>query len=164
VSGINRGSNLGTDIFYSGTVAAAREACFQGVGSIAVSLHVEPGDSRSHFETAAVVARRVAKEMLETGVERSSFLNVNVPNVPQSQVRGIKAAILGRRIYHHEVVSRTDPRGKPYYWIGGKHLGFDDIEGSDGPAIEEGWATVTSMVPARIGDSGLQKLRAWTDC
>lgn len=155
VSGINAGSNLGSDVYYSGTVAAAREACLQRVPSMAVSLH-----GVTHWATAGRVAARVVGELLKSPLPPWVFLNVNVPDT--DEVQGIKAAPLGRRSWQHQVDVREDPRGKPYFWIGGPHLGFEG-EGTDGYWIERGWATVTPLMVYPPDEGMLDRIRTWTD-
>lgn len=162
VSGINRGANLGTDVFYSGTVAAAREACLAGVPSIALSLYLR-GEGARHWQTACDVSRRVTREVLERGLPHRTLLNVNVPNVPVDQLRGIAAATLSVRRYGTRVDRREDPWGRPYYWIGGAPLDFDDDAATDGPLCEAGYATVTPMHHALTHTASLGALRDWTD-
>lgn len=145
ISGINRGSNLGNDVHYSGTVAAAREACLAGVPAIAMSLHIEPEADTHHWETACDVARHVAAHVRDRGLPAHTLLNVNVPNVPAPALRGIRTATLGVRNYDNRVTRREDPWGRDYYWIGGAHLTFSDIAGSDGPLVEQGYASVTPL-------------------
>ena len=163
VSGINNGSNLGNDVFYSGTVAAAMEACFQGVTGVAVSLHKQPGDTVRHWETAVAVALRVVGHVVANELPRRMVFNVNVPNVPLEDLKGLLAAVLGERRYAPLVSLRTDPRGREYFWIGGEHEEFVDVPGSDGPAVEQGWATVTPMFPDVTMTSFMGELRRWTD-
>lgn len=163
LSGINDGSNLGNDVFYSGTVAAAMEGALLGLPAIAISLHKPAGARVRHWETAQDVARRVIANVLAEGLPRRILLNVNVPNVPLSELRGLKACVLGERRYHPLVVERQDPRGKPYYWIGGDHDTFVDVDDSDGPAIDAGWATVTPVVPDVTDRASLPTIRRWTD-
>jgi 5'-nucleotidase len=118
VSGINLGANLGDDITYSGTVAAAMEAVINGLPAIAVSLDCsEPG---ADFGPAAEVARRVVVAVARQGLPQGAFLNVNVPNRPLADMLGARLTRLGRRVYRDVLVQRQDPRGRPYYWIGGE--------------------------------------------
>jgi 5'-nucleotidase len=163
ISGINRGSNLGNDVFYSGTVAAAMEACFNGLTAVAMSLHIEAEDRHNHWETAAEVAVRVARGIAKTPLPAGVLLNVNVPNVSGERLRGVKVTALGQRRYAPLVDVRTDPRGRHYYWIGGAHEEFLPIEGTDGPAIEQGWATVTPFRPDLTATSAFDALRTWAD-
>lgn len=163
LSGINSGSNLGSDVHYSGTVAAAREACLHKFSAIAVSLHRSEADrgGETHWETAVHVARRLIASWV--GAPRGVFLNVNVPNIPSEQLRGLKAVRLGDRYYRILVDERLDPRGRPYYWIGGPHDRFGEDNASDGPSIEAGWATVTPLSADITNDRELIRLRAFTD-
>jgi len=161
VSGINRGANLGFDVHYSGTVAAAREACLQGVPAVAVSAHTHDGPPR--FDTAGIVARRVAERVLAHGLGEGTLLNVNVPSVAPDDLRGLAAAVLGRRVYASAVDLRHDPRGQPYVWIGGPHQGFDGPDHADGRRVDAGWATVTPLSVDPTDYRALELARAWTD-
>lgn len=166
-SGINRGSNLGTDVFYSGTVAAAREGRLAGIPSVAISLHPRVCDLGAprdwHWETAASVAARVAPQILRHGLPEDVFLNINVPSLPLSELKGVRASRLGRRTYAAEVARCVDPRGKPYYWVGGDHEEFAPIEGSDGPLTEQGWATVSPLHSDLTAQGFLETVRDWFD-
>jgi 5'-nucleotidase len=157
VSGINHGSNLGGDVFYSGTVAAAMEANFQGFPSIAVSLHRIGDHPLTWFTTAAQVVVPIVRGVLEHGLPPRVCLNVNVPDVPQEQLRGVRVCAQGWRHYQASVERRLDPRGQPYYWLGGAHRGFEPVPGTDGPLVEEGWATVTPLHDV------LSTLRGWVE-
>lgn len=143
VSGINHGYNLGTDIFYSGTVAAAREGALRGIPSIAFSM----GPNGS-FEEAAKVAMLMCARMLDTPGsregDRGALLSVNFP--PETPYRGVRAARLGKRLYLEEVTVRSDPRGKEYYWIGGPGARHEPMEGSDTEAVDAGYVSVTPLV------------------
>lgn len=139
VSGINHGSNLGDDVTYSGTVAAAMEGALLGVPSMAVS-QVEP--STAGFEAAAEVARLVAARVLVEGLPRQTLLNVNVP---PGRPAGIRVTRLGRRVYRDKAVRDVDPRGRPYYWIGAGAPEWDEDEDSDIAAIRSGFAAVTPV-------------------
>lgn len=163
VSGVNRGSNLGTDVHYSGTVAAAREACLHGFPALAVSLHLDPADGTNHWDTAADLAGRVVEAMRADPLPPRVFLNLNVPNAPPERIRGLKACRLGDRFYHPRVDERTDPRGRPYVWIGGPHANFGDDPESDGNSAVEGWATLTPLSAAITNETMLARLRSWTD-
>ncbi|NCG19476.1 MAG: 5'/3'-nucleotidase SurE [Rhodobacterales bacterium] len=162
VSGINRGSNVGHDVHYSGTVAAAREGCLQGVPSVSVSLHLLHGQP-SHWASAGHFAARVVQRVLQDGLPDGVHLNVNVPDLPLDQIRGLRTAPLGTRNYGHEVDVRTDPRGRPYYWIGGQPLQFEAGGVEDGPCIQAGWATVTPLTVIPNHTEMLEVLRGWTD-
>lgn len=144
VSGINHGYNLGADTFYSGTVAAAREAALRGIPSIAFSL----GPNGSFTEAAKVAAVLAARMIESPGTregERGALLNVNFP--PGDSYRGVRPTRLGRRVYVDEVTVRTDPRGKEYYWIGGPGAHpHEPVEGSDTDAVDRGYVSVTPLL------------------
>lgn len=140
VSGINNGANLGDDVIYSGTVAAAREGRLMGHAALAVSLS-ERGDEHD-FLSAAAVAREVAQMALHEPLPARVFFNLNVPR-RYDPSKGFRRAFLGRRNYGRVVQKSHDPRGRPYYWIGGPAIGFDHLPGSDCNVIDEGFASLT---------------------
>lgn len=142
VSGINKGPNLGDDVTYSGTVAGAMEARILGVPSFAVSL-VARQDFR--FAEAADVSFGIASLIFEYGLSRETLLNVNVPNLPLSEIRGTLITRLGKRIYHQMTVERVDPRGKKYYWIGGGEPDWEKEEGTDLDAVDRGYVSITPL-------------------
>jgi 5'-nucleotidase len=160
LSGINRGSNLATDVYYSGTVAAAREASTMDLPAIAASLWVRPGGD-PNWQTAGAIVHRVAAEVLANGLPPGMLLNVNVPDVPVAEVRGLRVAPLGRRYYQPLVSHQTDPRGRPYFWIGGDHDRFADRPETDGPLCEAGWAVVSPMELDPTAHRFLSPLVAW---
>ena len=148
VSGINHGSNLGNDVIYSGTVSAAMESALLGHRSIAVSLCMdscEP-ESTSHFETAGEVATEVARATLaKKKLPTGSLLNVNVPNLPRPELAGMKLARLGYTAWSNAIDERVDPRGRPYFWIGGERFGQDETPESDDAAIRAGYVSITPI-------------------
>lgn len=142
VSGINHGPNMGEDVFYSGTVAAATEGNLLGISSMAVSLTTwEPVS----FDGAAEVSRYLAAKMIESTRGGRSLWNVNVPPVGLSEIRGIKVTQLGSRIYKDAIIKQVDPRGKEYYWIGGGEPGWSRDENSDFAAITANFVSVTPL-------------------
>jgi 5'/3'-nucleotidase len=141
-SGINHGANLGDDVHYSGTVSAAFEGGILGIPSMAVSL---AGNGGMHFVTAGLLAQRIAKKMLQSGLPRGIILNVNVPDLPAGEVRGTRITRQGKRNYGGIIVEKLDPRGKKYYWIGGDEAGFEDVPQSDCNAVREGFASITPL-------------------
>jgi len=142
ISGINKGPNMGQDVNYSGTVAAAKEGAFLGIPSLAISLN-----ARSHFHfTDAIKAIEVIIEVVKKkNLPDSTFLNINVPNVSYNKMKGFMVTRLGKRIYNDKVIERTDPRGGKYYWIGGNGEQFESLEGTDFFAIEQGFVSVTPL-------------------
>ena len=143
VSGINKGPNMGDDITYSGTVAAALEGALLGIPAFAVSLVTFTAPY--HFQTAATFSAMLAAEILRPKFPANSLLNVNVPNLPGEQIKGYRFTRQGKRRYGESIDMRTDPRGKKYYWISGDNLGFDNIEGSDCVAVHDGYISVTPV-------------------
>ena len=137
VSGINDGANLGDDVLYSGTVAAAVEGRFLGLPTMAVSLVVREG---RHFETAARVAGELVARVLRSPLESSMILNVNVPDVPYEHLRGTRVTRLGHRHRSEAVVRATDPRGRPVYWVGPAGEGAERVRA---PTFMR-WPTATS--------------------
>lgn len=151
VSGINNGVNVGNDIYYSGTIAAAREGAVLDIPAIAASLdyHYEPGTKKTaHFEEAArFIAQDLVPRVLENRLPSHCLLNVNFPNLPARKIKGVRVSRQGFRIYTDVVAEKRDNRGKPYYWLGGKYAGFRPIEGSDCEVLDEGYISIT---PCRI--------------
>jgi 5'-nucleotidase len=140
VSGINRGMNLGDDITYSGTVAAAFEGTLLGVPSFAVSQEAKPGET--DFNTAARYAALLARRVLDSPLPAGTLLNVNVP---RGEPKGTRLTRQGRRTYHQGVVERTDPSGRRYYWLGGIPPEWDEDPDSDFAAIREGFVSLTPL-------------------
>lgn len=149
VSGINRGANLGQDVYYSGTVSAAREACILGLPSMAVSLAVDfkklVDESRLHYEAAAKMAVKVIRQMKGMGLPQHTLLNLNVPDRPMSRIKGVRLARQGFRFYSGSILRRKDHRGKDYYWVGGQYKGFKREDGTDCAAVEDGFASLTPL-------------------
>lgn len=146
VSGINTTPNLGYDVTYSGTVAAAMEAAISGWPGIAVSLdYNDQADSVRHWRTAAAAAAVIARWVLQDGLPANMLLNVNVPNLPFTQVKGYHATRLGHRVYRDVLIERTDPRGALYYWIGGDPPTGLREEGTDLEAISSGYVSITPL-------------------
>ena len=142
VSGINHGANLGDDVIYSGTVAAALEGRFLGLPTIAVSL---VGRDLKHFATAGRVASELVQKIDRTGLAPDVVLNVNVPNRPYEELHGIQATRLGFRHKSEQILKDSDPYGRPIYWVGPAGDGQDAGEGTDFHAIEHGYASVTPL-------------------
>lgn len=138
VSGVNDGFNLGSDVFYSGTVAAAVEGALRGAAGIAFSLAPRPADAASAIRFAAAVVRSALEEPMPLG----TVLNVNMPGTGTDAYQW---TTLGRRLYDDDVSERRDPRGRPYYWVGGGATGHDDVDGSDCVAVSRGWNSLTPM-------------------
>jgi 5'-nucleotidase len=150
-SGINLGLNLGDDVTYSGTVAAAFEGTILGVPSVAISQEIETGFA---FDAAADFARRLARRLLEEPLPLGTLVNVNVP---AGTPKGIRVARLGKRRYGEAVIEKLDPRGRPYYWIGSTIPEGDLQEGTDISAVAEKWI---SMSPLHLDLTDYRSLEA----
>jgi 5'-nucleotidase len=162
VSGINDGANLGDDVLYSGTVAAAIEGRFLGLPTVAISL-CTASDAEAHFETAAEVARQLVGQLLERPLEPTLILNVNVPNVPLAGLRGFRGTRLGFRHRSEPILPAHDPRGRPVYWVGPAGPQQDAGPGSDFEAIAEGFVSVTPLQIDLTRHSALPALRQWLE-
>lgn len=147
ISGINDGGNMGQDLFYSGTVAAAREASFQGNPAISISVNSEfHTENSAHFETAATVMRQLIDEKIHTCIPELAILNINVPNLPLNEIKGVAFTVAGFRQYAQEIVEVADPRNRSCYWLAGKHSGHRNLmKGniSDCDAIEQDIVSVS---------------------
>ncbi|MGE3063274.1 MAG: 5'/3'-nucleotidase SurE [bacterium] len=141
ISGINHGPNMGEDVLYSGTVAAAMEGVMMGIPSIAVSL---ASFSNLDFKIAEEVVPKLLEIAMDIRYERM-LLNVNIPNIPVSKLKGYKFTRLGSRVYTDTLITKVDPRGKKYYWIGGEHPTFKVKNGTDFQAIERNYVSITPI-------------------
>ena len=142
LSGINHGPNMGEDVSYSGTVAAAMEGTFLGIPSVAVSLATwTPQD----WEPAKRIVHTLLRGLLERGIPQRLCLNINIPPVPWPEIRGVKVTRLGKRVYHDVIVEKRDPRGKLYYWIGGEDVTWEPDESSDKSAVKAGFVSLTPL-------------------
>ncbi|ROR32243.1 5'/3'-nucleotidase SurE [Inmirania thermothiophila] len=160
VSGINAGANLGDDVLYSGTVAAAMEGRFLGYPAVAVSLAAH---DPQHFPTAARVARAIVERLLSDPLPPDTILNVNVPDLPMEAVAGIEVTRLGHRHRAEPVVRTTDPRGRPIYWIGPAGPEEDAGPGTDFHAVAAGRVALTPIHVDLTHHEALGRLRAWAE-
>jgi 5'-nucleotidase len=157
-SGINYGANLGDDITYSGTVSAAMEAVINGCPGFAISQeYYEHPD----FSLASLAAGIVARNILEQGLSRGELVNVNVPAVTIEECKGVEVTRLGRRIYQDELIKRVDPRGIPYYWIGGPPPSGLAVPGTDFHAVVNRRIAVTPIHLDLTGRRLLRRLKTW---
>lgn len=150
VSGINTGPNMGDDVTYSGTVAAALEATMLRIPSFAISMggRIPFGteyEDASPFKEAAEFAAVVARDILTNGVPPGTFLNVNVPISSNGSCKGVKITRLGKRIYMDRIIERIDPQNRTYYWIGGPEPEMVPEEGTDFQAVKDGYISVTPL-------------------
>jgi len=157
ISGINKGGNMGDDLTYSGTVAAAMEATLMGVPAIAVSLAAQ-SFKFDDFADAAKIAKQLATTVLEHGLPADTFLNINVPD---RKPLGIRLTRQGKRIYEDAVVENRDPRGRTYYWIGAGELGFQNLDGTDFHAVQNGYVSVTPLHLDLTNYAAMERLRQW---
>jgi 5'-nucleotidase len=142
VAGINRGPNLGEDLMYSGTVSAAMEAAVMGVPAFAISV---ADYEATDFDVAARFAADLTQRLAPGALPPESFLNVNVPNLPAEQLRGVRVTTLGRRKYKGRLEKRLDPRGRIYYWLGGDPTVTDPAEATDAGAVASGFISITPL-------------------
>ncbi len=142
VAGINRGANLGDDTLYSGTVAAATEGRHMGMPAVAVSL---AGKDEQHYQTAAVVAAKFIRRLIEHPLPADQIININVPSVPLNELKGIKVTRLGHRHKAETMKSTQDPWQRDIYWYGSLGEELDAGEGTDFHAISEGYASITPL-------------------
>lgn len=160
ISGINHGPNLGWDVIYSGTVAAAMEAVILGFPAIAVSTTSYERDL--HYDTAArFIARELVPKVAEHGLPRNTLLNVNVPNLPEAQVKGVKLTAKSERRYKDRMEKRVDPRGGAYYWLGGLPTEEPAPEGTDSAATTEGYIAVTPLHLDMTAHRLLADMKSW---
>ncbi len=157
-AGINHGANLGDDVLYSGTVAAATEGRFLGLPAIAVSL---AGEEPRHFDTAVAVALRLFDRILQRPLPSDTILNVNVPDVPLPRLKGFRATRLGQRHKAEPVIRDTDPRGRVIYWVGPAGPEQDAGPGTDFHAVRKGYVSVTPLQIDLTRYEAIDPLAAW---
>ena len=163
VSGVNKGANLGEDVHYSGTVAAAKEAALQGITGLAVSLcldHAVPEAPRQ-FDTAAAVALRVLERIEAEAHPPRSLYNLNVPNRHLEDLKGLRLSGLGRRHYEALVDSRRDPRGRTYVWIGGPPVTGGPEAVGDVALVNQGYAVLTPLKVDVTDFERLEQIAGW---
>ncbi|CAB1274875.1 5'/3'-nucleotidase SurE [Candidatus Nitrosacidococcus tergens] len=158
ISGINIGANLGDDVIYSGTVAAAMEGRFLGLPSIAVSL-VSP--EPKHFGTAAWVTCELVRRIIKNPLPADTILNVNIPDIPKADIKGFRATRLGCRHQSGPIIRDTDPSGHPIYWVGPSGESQDSGLGTDFYAISQGEISITPIQVDLTSYKMLDKLSQW---
>lgn len=158
LSGINAGANLGDDVWYSGTVAAAMEGRFLGLPAIALSLASE---QHLHNETGAAVAIQLIKHLLKNPLPASTILNVNIPDVPISQLQGFEVTRLGTRHCAEPTIRQIDPRGQPIYWIGPAGKEEDAGPGTDFHAIKHNKVSITPLKIDLTNYESFEKVASW---
>ncbi len=162
VSGINPNANIGHDVTYSGTVTAAMEAAISGIQGISVSLD-RPEDLHTNidYSSAAGVAALVVEKWMKHGFAPEIVLNVNVPYLPFEEIKGYQITRTGLRIYRDELVRRQDPRGRPYYWIGGESPTGMKEDGTDYGALKDGCVSITPIQLDLTAYQMMKTLQSW---
>ena len=160
VSGINHGANMGDDVVYSGTVAAAIEGRFLGFPAVAVSLASHEGQ---HFQTAAQVTVQILKQLRRSPLPPNTILNVNVPDIPFEQLQGFAATRLGSRHKSEPVIQAKDPRGQTIYWIGPAGAEQDAGPGTDFHAVKNGYVSVTPLMVDLTRHSLIKDVADWLE-
>jgi 5'-nucleotidase len=163
VSGINPFSNIGHDVTYSGTVTAAMEAVITGVPGIAFSLASQdkPANTSTDYSHAAQVARVVAEKVMREGLAEGVVLNVNIPYLSVDALKGYLVTRQGLRVYRDALDKRIDPRGRPYYWIGGEEPTGVNEEGTDVGALAAGYVSITPLQLDLTHYKAMEVLRKW---
>lgn len=162
VAGINPNANISHDVTYSGTVTAAMEAVISGVKGIAVSLNSPEGfEGPLDYSTAAAVARRVIEKLLTDGLPEGVVLNINVPYLKEQEIKGYMITRQGLRVYRDALDQRLDPRGRPYYWIGGEAPTGVDEPGTDFGALTQGYVSITPLQLDLTNYKAMEVLKKW---
>jgi len=160
ISGVNHGPNMGEDVLYSGTVAAAMEGLAAGIPSIAVSYG---SFDLEHLPSHRAPLARLIKKL--TSIEnfpKDTLLNVNLPAVPGDQVKGVKVTTLGSRVFSEEIARMKDPWGREIYWIGGGHATWSGGADSDFQAVRQGYISVTPLHVDMTNHEFLDTVRSWS--
>ncbi|WP_282166426.1 5'/3'-nucleotidase SurE [Shewanella japonica] len=158
VSGINAGANMGDDTLYSGTVAAAMEGRFLGLPAIAVSL---VGKELIHYQSAAIYAARIVQGLLEHPINNDQILNVNVPDLPVEEIKGIRVTRLGSRHKAEGMIKAQDPAGRDIYWLGPPGKEQDASDDTDFGTVEQGFVSITPLTVDLTAYNQLADLENW---
>lgn len=159
-SGVNHGPNMGEDVLYSGTVAAAMEGLAAGIPSVAISYG---SFDIEHLESHRAGLRRLLAGIVAINAfPRDTLLNVNLPAIPGDQVKGVKVTHLGSRVFHEEVARMKDPWGRDIYWIGGGHVTWSGGADSDFRAVKDGFISVTPLHVDMTNYDLLEAARGWS--
>lgn len=159
ISGINAGANLGDDVIYSGTVAAASEGRVLGLPSLAFSLVGK--DPQKNFETAAIVARQIIEHIKKMPLTQATILNINIPDVPFEELKGFELTRLGKRHPAQEAIKAKDPRGYTVYWIGSSGEEEDTGLGTDFGAVKNNFVSITPIKIDMTNYSAFQEMGSW---
>jgi len=159
VSGINHGSNSSINVIYSGTMSAAVEAGIEGIPAIGFSLL--DYDWNADFEPCKTFVRKIASEVLENGLPEGVILNVNLPKLPESDIKGIKICRQAKAIWQESFDKRKTPHGKDYYWLSGKFVNLDNGEDTDEWALANGYVSVVPVQYDLTAHHAIQVLNGW---
>lgn len=160
VAGINAGANLGDDVLYSGTVAAAMEGRYLGFPAMAISL-VSPQREYRYYNTAATVASMMIRQLEKDPLPRDTIININVPDKPWEAIKGIRVGRLGNRHLAEKVIVEKDPKGETIYWVGPAGKEQDAGPGTDFCALNEGYVTVTPIKVDLTDYQAMASIEAW---
>ena len=158
ISGINPGANVGVDLNYSGTVAAAKEAALYGIASVAVSIQQA---KTLHYETAAAFIAGLAPRILDQGLPRGTFLNVNVPNTPLSRIAGARLSRQSNDLYEEFFEKRSDPRNRVYYWQGNESMPRYVHGDADGALLAANFISITPVKCDMTDFEAMEQLKSW---
>jgi 5'-nucleotidase len=164
ISGINHGPNMGDDVTYSGTVAAAMEGTILGIPSIAISQVIANGNPLvpgKQFDKAARFAVRLVKSVKKNGIPKGTLLNVNVPEYKKADSRRYKITKLGERVYHDVITEKIDPRGEPYFWIAGHYTVTDKGPDTDYGAVQKNYISITPLDIDLTDQKFYNRLKDW---
>lgn len=157
ISGINHGPNLGDDVSYSGTVAAAMEGTILNIPSIAVSV---ASWKAKYFDSAARFTRKLASFVLKNGLPKETYLNVNIPDRKET-IKRYKITHLGKRVYNDVMIEKLDPRGKKYFWIGEQSPIWEKEKDSDFSAIKKGYVSITPLHLDMTAYKTIEQIKKW---
>ncbi len=157
ISGINHGPNLGDDVSYSGTVAAAMEGTILNIPSIAAS---NASENPKHFNTAARFLRKIVRFVFKNGLPKDTFLNINVPD-KKGVIKRFKVTRLGKRVYNDVVIEKIDPRGKNYFWIGEQTSIWEKEDDTDFAAIQKGYVSITPLHLDMTDYQAMDQIKRW---
>jgi 5'/3'-nucleotidase len=159
LSGVNHGPNMGEDVLYSGTVAAAMEGTILGIPAIAISYSSRAADRIPGY--AGVLTQLVGALIGRGAFPEETFFNVNLPDIPAEEVKGVRVTTLGRRVYSDSLTRREDPSGREYYWIGGGVSSWTGREDSDFRAVQAGYVSVTPLHLDLTNYRLISEVRTW---
>lgn len=163
ISGINNAANLGDDVLYSGTVAAAIEGRYLGLPAIAFSLVTKHGENKNrYFDTAQYYIKKIVKNLEKNPLPQDTILNINIPNLPIEEIKGVQVTRFGNRHKAENTVQDKDPRGRKIFWIGAAGPEADAGKGTDFYAVKNGYVSITPMQVDMTRHSDIESLKQWS--